>query len=248
MTWSVGHDGPLAEGIHVMEFITTDAMGHQTRLRRSVLVDSTEELGSATIGRGARGQDVRDLHETLQIKELLDPAAPAVRREIRRGVYGQQTLAAVRSFQARRGLEADGVAGPDTIAAMTLRITINRSTNQLTLYRLDRIVRTYRVATGSARYPTPAGSFRIINMQKHPTWTPPPNSDWARGLKPIPPGPKNPLGTRWMGLDSPNVGIHGTNNPASIGYSVSHGCIRMAIPDVEDLFERVTTGTPVTIT
>ena len=65
---------------------------------------------------------------------------------------------------------------------------------------------------------------------------------------PIPPGPDNPLGTRWMGLVRPSVGIHGTNDPASIGYSVSHGCIRMSIPDVERLFEMVYVGTRVTIT
>ena len=63
----------------------------------------------------------------------------------------------------------------------------------------------------------------------------------------MPPGPDNPLGTRWMGLTAPGVGIHGTDAPASIGYSVSHGCIRMQIPEAEWLFERVQIGTPVVI-
>ena len=65
--------------------------------------------------------------------------------------------------------------------------------------------------------------------------------------KPIPPGPGNPLGTRWMGISSPYVGIHGTPDAASIGYSASHGCVRMLIPQVEWLFERVEVGTPVFI-
>jgi lipoprotein-anchoring transpeptidase ErfK/SrfK len=82
-------------------------------------------------------------------------------------------------------------------------------------------------------------------MQENPTWTPP-DSDWAKDAEPIPPGPDNPLGTRWMAIYG-TVGIHGTNNPASIGYSVSHGCIRMRIPDVEELFDMVTIGTPVTV-
>ena len=64
---------------------------------------------------------------------------------------------------------------------------------------------------------------------------------------PVPPGPGNPLGTRWMGLSAPYVGIHGTPDAASIGYSVSHGCIRMLIPQVEWLFEQVEVGTPVFI-
>ena len=78
-------------------------------------------------------------------------------------------------------------------------------------------------------------------------WWYPPNSSWAAGEQPIPPGPSNPLGTRWMGLDAPGVGIHGTPNPASIGYSASHGCIRMRIPDAEWVFQRVRVGTPVWI-
>ncbi len=66
--------------------------------------------------------------------------------------------------------------------------------------------------------------------------------DWARGLKPVPPGPDNPLGTRWMGLSAPGVGIHGTDEPTSIGYSASHGCIRMQVPDAEWLFDHVDVG------
>ena len=68
-----------------------------------------------------------------------------------------------------------------------------------------------------------------------------------RAKQPIPPGPGNPLGTRWMGISSPYVGIHGTPDAASIGYSASHGCIRMLIPQVEWLFEQVEVGTPVFI-
>jgi L,D-transpeptidase ErfK/SrfK len=83
-------------------------------------------------------------------------------------------------------------------------------------------------------------------MQMNPWWRPP-DSAWARGLKPIPPGPGNPLGTRWMGLSAPGVGIHGTPDAASIGYSASHGCIRMYIPDATWLFDHVQLGTPVLI-
>jgi lipoprotein-anchoring transpeptidase ErfK/SrfK len=125
-------------------------------------------------------------------------------------------------------------------------IVIRRGSNRLYLYRYARLRRLFRVATGQTTYPTPLGRFTIQVMWRNPWWYPP-NSRWARGQKPVPPGPNNPLGTRWMGLTAPGVGIHGTPNPASIGYSVSHGCIRMYIPEAEWLFNAVEVGTTVFI-
>jgi hypothetical protein len=125
-------------------------------------------------------------------------------------------------------------------------IVIHRGSNRLALFNGEQAWRSFRVATGQAEYPTPTGSFSIVDMQRNPWWRPP-DSDWAKGLKPIPPGPGNPLGTRWMGLTAPGVGIHGTPDPASIGYSASHGCIRMLIPEATWLFDHVKIGTPVLI-
>jgi lipoprotein-anchoring transpeptidase ErfK/SrfK len=125
-------------------------------------------------------------------------------------------------------------------------IVINRGANSLELFNGETPVRTFHVATGRSQYPTPSGTFRIVDMQVNPWWRPP-NSEWAKGLKPIPPGPGNPLGTRWMGLSAPGVGIHGTPDSASIGYSASHGCIRMLIPEAAWLFDHVQLGTPVLI-
>ncbi|MGE5689924.1 MAG: L,D-transpeptidase family protein [Pseudomonadota bacterium] len=126
-------------------------------------------------------------------------------------------------------------------------VVIARFGNRLFLYDGRKPVASFPVATGQSRYPTPIGTFRIVDMQRNPWWYPPPTSEWARGLKPVPPGPGNPLGTRWMGLDAYGVGIHGTPDAASLGYSASHGCIRMAIPSAEWLFEHVDVGTPVVI-
>jgi lipoprotein-anchoring transpeptidase ErfK/SrfK len=125
-------------------------------------------------------------------------------------------------------------------------IVIDRASKTLRLFDGRRLVRTFGVATGQTRYPTPSGTFEIVRMEENPWWYPPP-SDWARGLSPVPPGPGNPLGTRWMGLSAPGVGIHGTPSDASIGYSASHGCIRMHIPEAVWLFEHVKIGTPVVI-
>jgi lipoprotein-anchoring transpeptidase ErfK/SrfK len=131
-------------------------------------------------------------------------------------------------------------------SAKSAVIVINRGTNTLRLYHGTKPWRTFRVATGQYAYPTPRGRFGIVVKWTNPWWYPP-NSAWAAGASPVPPGPSNPLGTRWMGISSPGVGIHGTPNPGSIGYSLSHGCIRMYIPDAEWLFDHVDVGTTVFI-
>ena len=144
------------------------------------------------------------------------------------------------------------VLKPEAVPPRTTRtsvghvIVIRRGLNRLFLYDGMKLRRTFGVATGQSRYPTPLGRFELIVKWKNPWWYPP-ASDWAKDAEPIPPGPGNPLGTRWMGISSPAVGIHGTPDPASIGYSVSHGCIRMRIPEVEWLFNQVDVGTPVYI-
>jgi lipoprotein-anchoring transpeptidase ErfK/SrfK len=141
-----------------------------------------------------------------------------------------------------------GVVEPAvTVDAFDEVIVINRSVNRLYLYRRASPWRTFAVATGQTIYPTPTGTFHIVVKWKNPWWYPPTYDSWAKGLKPVPPGPDNPLGTRWMGLSVPGVGIHGTDAPSSIGYSVSHGCIRMQVPDAEWLFDHVDIGTTVHI-
>jgi lipoprotein-anchoring transpeptidase ErfK/SrfK len=150
-----------------------------------------------------------------------------------------------------------GTRAPIAIPATTLKpkvaeatvgpvVVIRRASNLLTLYNGMRPVRKFAVATGQTVYPTPLGRFQIVVKWKNPWWYPP-NSAWAKGEKPTPPGPGNPLGTRWMGLSSPGVGIHGTPEDGSIGYSLSHGCIRMHIPQAEWLFDHIEVGTPVYI-
>ena len=125
-------------------------------------------------------------------------------------------------------------------------IVVRRKSNALELFNGVKLVRRFGVATGQSVYPTPLGTFAIVVKQRDPWWYPP-ASPWAKGELAVPPGPGNPLGTRWMGLSAPLVGIHGTPNAASIGYSRSHGCIRMRIPEAEWLFDHVEVGTKVMI-
>jgi lipoprotein-anchoring transpeptidase ErfK/SrfK len=125
-------------------------------------------------------------------------------------------------------------------------IVIRRGSNRLYFYNGMRLWRVFGVATGQSQYPTPLGRWHVVVKWRNPWWYPP-HSPWAQGAKPIPPGPGNPLGTRWMGLSASGVGIHGTPDDASIGYSASHGCIRMHIPDAEWVFNHVRIGTTVFI-
>ncbi len=141
-----------------------------------------------------------------------------------------------------------------TVTSVGPVIVIDKSTFKLRLYQgtirpggaLMKRVRTYPVAIGQPAYPTPTGNYSVIQMQMHPTWFPP-DSPWAKGLGPVPPGAGNPLGTRWIGTSAPAIGMHGTPNASSIGSMASHGCIRMYIVDVENLYPRVRIGTPVFI-
>ena len=114
----------------------------------------------------------------------------------------------------------------DRFVKASYSITINRVNHTLTLYQDNRVYKVYPVAVGKPTTPTPKGTFRIINKANNPG---------------------GPFGARWIGLSSPGIGIHGTNNPSSIGNSVSHGCIRMQNKDVIELNQLVPIGTTVTI-
>jgi len=169
------------------------------------------------------------------------------------GLQLMKTLTVQRITRALEGAQQSRVRAGVRLVAPAVTpanfgpvIVIRRGANELRYYQGTRLVRTFGVATGQSVYPTPTGQFSIVDMQLNPWWRPP-DSPWAKGLKPIPPGPGNPLGTRWMGLSSPGVGIHGTPDDASIGYSLSHGCIRMHIPDAEWLFDHVDVGATVFI-
>ena len=124
-------------------------------------------------------------------------------------------------------------------------IAVNRGGFQLTLYRHLKPAKTYTIAVGQAGLETPAGRYNIQDKQVNPSWHVP-NSAWAGSLagQVIPPGPQDPIKARWMGFNG-GAGIHGTDNVGSLGSAASHGCVRMAIPDVEELYEQVDVGTPV---
>jgi lipoprotein-anchoring transpeptidase ErfK/SrfK len=127
-------------------------------------------------------------------------------------------------------------------------ITIDRGHFKLRLFKALKFRKSYGVAVGQAAYPTPTGRFAITSKQVNPVWSVP-NSPWAgelQGTTVEGGSAANPLKARWMGIAN-GVGIHGTGEDYSIGTRASHGCIRMHVADVIDLFKRVPVGTPVLI-
>jgi lipoprotein-anchoring transpeptidase ErfK/SrfK len=126
-------------------------------------------------------------------------------------------------------------------------ILVRAGENKLYLYDNGQIVKSWPVATGAPAYLTPPGVWRVVEKVLNPSWYNP-GSAWASGLpKVIGPGPNNPLGTKALALDAPGILIHATSNTGSIGYSESHGCIRMTEASEAELFSMVPVGTRVAV-
>lgn len=125
-------------------------------------------------------------------------------------------------------------------------LVVNLPERGVYLFRDGAFVKFYPVAIGQpGRFATPQGNFTIASKTVDPVWLPP---EWANlGEEPVPAGPNNPLGDRWIGLSAPGIGLHSTTSPMSIGQAVSHGCMRMYPNSVHELFDRVAVGWPVRI-
>jgi len=124
---------------------------------------------------------------------------------------------------------------------------IDRGGFTLRFYDHLKLVKSYPIAVGQQGLETPAGLYHALDKQVNPSWHVP-NSAWAGSLagQVIPPGPADPLKARWIGIFD-GAGIHGTDDIGSLGSAASHGCVRMAIPDVIDLYDRVQVGDPIYI-
>jgi hypothetical protein len=126
-------------------------------------------------------------------------------------------------------------------------LTLDRASFTLRLWQNLKQTKSYSVAVGQTGLETPAGLYHIQDKQVNPSWHVP-NSSWAGSLagQTIPPGPEDPIKARWLGIFA-GAGIHGTDETWSIGQPVSHGCVRMSIPDVIELYPKVPVGTPIYI-
>jgi lipoprotein-anchoring transpeptidase ErfK/SrfK len=124
---------------------------------------------------------------------------------------------------------------------------VDRPAFKLTVYDHLRLKKSFTVAVGRQGLETPAGLYHVQDKQVNPSWHVP-DSAWAGDLagKVIPPGPQDPIKARWLGVFN-GAGIHGTDELSSLGSAASHGCIRMAIPDVIQVYDWVPLGAPVYI-
>ena len=172
--------------------------------------------------------------------------AARLRRDLERELLdaGRRRVARVRTVVVKPKVSTDQLAKKYPAV-----LVVNRSAFKLTLYKGLKPAKTYGVAIGKIGLETPAGLYHIQNKAVNPAWTMP-NSDWVapkdRG-KIIPGGTaENPLKARWLGIFA-GAGIHGTDAESSIGTAASHGCVRMRIPDVIDLYDQVPVGAPIYI-
>jgi lipoprotein-anchoring transpeptidase ErfK/SrfK len=157
--------------------------------------------------------------------------------------YWQRLPPAIASSALTTSVTASAESNRATEELIWLEISLSR--RRVTLYRDTTRLEEYPIGIGRAGWETPMGTFQVRQMQEYPIWIHPFTDER------IPGGTShNPLGTRWIGFWTDGhvwVGLHGTNNPASVGTAASHGCIRMHNADVEALFARIELGTPVRV-
>ncbi|HEX3360951.1 MAG TPA: L,D-transpeptidase family protein [Solirubrobacterales bacterium] len=204
---------------------------------RHVAADLVREARSASVRPGADalevvasrpGRKLRDVRLTNQLREAVVGEGP-------------------RTIRAQVHQTAPEVTTKEVATRFPSYLTLDRANFTLRLWKNLELARTYTVAVGQEGLETPEGLYAIEAMEENPTWHVP-ESDWAGELAgaTIPPGPENPIKARWMAIYE-GAGIHGTEETVSLGSAASHGCVRMSIPDVEELYDEVEVGTPVFI-
>jgi lipoprotein-anchoring transpeptidase ErfK/SrfK len=195
-----------------------------------------------------------DASLNIQVADVSVQRSRTGRRLAGRNALVKRLTAAMTNPDADRSLRARTVKIKPKVTtdevhdATPVVVTVARSGTTVRVFRRGELTRTYQVAVGEPKYPTPAGRFSVQTKQVNPPWNVP-QSDWAGELagQTIPGGdPRNPLVARWIGFNG-SVGFHGTASLDSLGRSASHGCIRMSPGDVIDLYSRVEVGTPVVV-
>ena len=138
------------------------------------------------------------------------------------------TAAPVKTPESKLAAGTNAVPGPKRLVLVSI------PDRKLALLQDGKVVKVYRVAVGSSTSPSPSGEFAIVNRITNPTYYHP--------HVVVPASEESPIGTRWVGLNRKGYGIHGTNEPRSIGRAASHGCIRMSNRDIAQFFKLVRIG------
>jgi lipoprotein-anchoring transpeptidase ErfK/SrfK len=205
---------------------------------RRVAAGLDREAEDATVSASSDGLEVVHGKDGRKLRDNL------LTREIKAAVLdaGAPHAIAAKVHSTKPEVTTDEVA-----AQYPSYLTLDRSTFTLRLWKNLKLEKSYTVAVGQEGLETPAGLYHIEEKQVNPSWHVP-DSAWAGDLagQVIPPGPADPIKARWMGIFE-GAGIHGTEEIESLGSAASHGCVRMSIPDVIDLYDRVEVGTPIYI-
>ena len=199
------------------------------------------------INREPKNADVEPSGDSLEV------VAGENGRKLRDNLLEKDLKAAVLNANAPHRIKAEvhsvapEVTKQEVAAEYPSYLTLDRSTFTLRVWKNLKLAKTYTVAVGMEGLETPEGLYAIQEKEENPVWHVP-TSAWAGSLagQTIPPGPSNPIKARWMGIYE-GAGIHGTEETYSLGSAASHGCVRMAIPDVEELYDQVEVGTPIFI-
>jgi lipoprotein-anchoring transpeptidase ErfK/SrfK len=200
----------------------------------------------------------RNLDQPAKDAEVSFPSLEQVKEQpgirVKREVLKQRIAQALtvpgvdRRVQATVAVTQPKVTQAELAEKYPVLLVADRNSFQLRLYKDLELQKQYIVAVGALGFDTPAGLYHIQNKAVNPAWSVP-NSDWAGDLAgTVVPGgvPENPLKARWLGIYD-GAGIHGTDQTYSLGTAASHGCIRMAIPDVIELYDQVPVGAPIYI-
>lgn len=202
---------------------------------------------AADIDREPENADVEPSADSLEV------VAGEPGRKLRDNLLEKDLKAAVlnanapHTIHARVHSIAPEVTKEEVAAQYPSYLTLDRGSYTLRLWKNLKLAKTYTVAVGQEGLETPEGLYQIEAMEENPVWNVP-ESDWAGSLagQTIPPGPSNPIKARWLAIYE-GAGIHGTEETSSLGTAASHGCVRMSIPDVEELYDQVEIGTPIFI-
>jgi lipoprotein-anchoring transpeptidase ErfK/SrfK len=210
-------------------------------------VNNFVRMVAAEVGREAKDATVEANGSELSI------AAAEYGRKLRDNLLTDQLNAAVlnanadHTIAARTSPVAPEVTADEVASEYPSYLTLDRASYTLRLWKNLKLAEEYTVAVGQEGLETPEGLYSIETMEVEPTWHVP-ESDWAGSLagQDIPPGPSNPLKARWLGIFE-GAGIHGTEETSSLGTAASHGCVRMSVEDVIELYDQVEVGTPIYI-
>lgn len=210
-------------------------------------VDRFVEGLAASIDRPAQDASVSPSPSALTVVEAKKGVALRDGR-LRKEIVGAVEGSGERTITAEVETVKPEVTKKTLASNYPFYITVDRANFKLRLFRNLKLEKEYTVAVGQAGYDTPTGTYHIQNKAVDPVWNVP-EREWAGELAgtTVPGGaPENPLKERWMGIYD-GAGIHGTDAVGSLGSAASHGCIRMAIPDVIELYDKVPVGAPVYI-